>query len=98
MTPEEIINQLRVLKVTSAFSPTFFSKTVELIENLQKHKLLLEKMVDLSVKMRPKRYGFSVLETEAFCVFCGDAAKTPPRVRHKHGCIVAQFQDLANNG
>jgi hypothetical protein len=57
---------------------------------------LLGQIVDLSVKIRPKRarsgHVFSILENEAFCLFCGDTANLPPLVRHKEGCIVAQVQ------
>jgi hypothetical protein len=61
---------------------------------MNKAEELLGQMVDLAVKFRRKVPGFS--EMEAFCVYCGDSAGTPPKVLHKHNCIVARSRDFLN--
>jgi hypothetical protein len=57
---------------------------------------LLCAMVDMAVKRHVAPSGLSASRTDgysAYCMYCGDTAKTPEKVQHKHMCIVAQAQD-----
>ena len=49
---------------------------------------LLAEIIDVSVRSRPgNKGGF-------YCVFCHDTAPTPPKVRHKVGCVIERAQAL----
>lgn len=59
---------------------------------------LLGMFIDLSAESKPTRHlntfksGPPTSRWE--CKFCHDFAKTPDKIEHKHGCIVAQAQSF----
>lgn len=55
-------------------------------------KEMLGKMVDLSLTT----IGVNTVKTT--CKFCGDQSINGRRVRHYHNCIVAQAQELLDQG
>lgn len=61
-------------------------------EKLEKARELLGRVADLSPEWmgRSPNHGF-------FCRFCKGQGKTPPKIRHSHGCIVAQVQAFLNS-
>lgn len=56
-------------------------------------KDLLGMMVDTAIKFKLGRTT-KVGDMVAYCIYCGDEAKTPPEVRHKHRCLVARAKEI----